>query len=383
MVLKLIFMARIITHGIRCFSMWLALCFAVFGNRTLANGEIVQGCSTENARAVQLEDGWALMRDDGKIPTAERYCNSGEYSDGLFVFGSCSPEIKKRFVYLTAEGKTVLEVSFAVADGFSEGLAAVEDEHYAWGYIDKRGEVVIPFRFRTATAFNEGLAAVEDEDGRWQYIDKAGKAILSPRVAGTDINMNGFKSGAALIVFEDLYSDAVLKGFIDHSGKWILKPTPGVTGELDNGLAPFWPDSSTDKIGFVDATGHLIIDPQFTGNTLLPFQEGLAAVYVGWNPPKAGFIDRRGRWVIPPIYQDALHFCDGLAPVQVNNLWGYVDKTGKLAIAPQYEDAESFNGGIAVVNKRDENAKLRQNYIDRQGKVLYQTAGEITVIRFY
>ena len=254
---------------------WAVLCLLVLVNQSLTKGEVVQGCSTVNARAVWLEDGWVLMRDDGKILTTERYCHGGEYSDGLIVFERCVAGDKKQFVYLTLGGKVAVEVSVALAKGFSEGLAAVEDEHYMWGYIDRTGRVVIPFQFSTASPFQEGLAAVQDENGSWRYIDRTGKTILTPHVEGVDISMSDFTSGVAQIMFQESHGEDVLKGLMDF-GEWLLKPGSDLTGEFRDGLIAFWPDDGSDKMGFVDEKGDVVIAAQFTGAPLLPFQEGLA-----------------------------------------------------------------------------------------------------------
>ena len=50
---------------------------------------------------------------------------------------------------------------------------------------------------------------------------------------------------------------------------------------------------------------------------------------------KIGYINPAGKVVIPPQFQDAGRFEDGLAPVLAGNTWGYIDKDGKLDIAPQ------------------------------------------------
>ena len=67
--------------------------------------------------------------------------------------------------------------------------------------------------------------------------------------------------------------------------------------------------------------------------------------------------------------------------MKVNDTWGYVDKSGNLAIAPQYYDAESFDGGIAIVVKKDETGTLRDQFINRKGKVLYLSSREVEYIR--
>ena len=80
--------------------------------------------------------------------------------------------------------------------------------------------------------------------------------------------------------------------------------------------------------------------------------EGLARVEKGEYPNKKfGFIDKTGKVVIPPIYDLAWHFSEGLAGVEKNGKRGFVDKTGKVVIPLIYDSAYSFSEGLAVVGK--------------------------------
>ncbi|MCA1993770.1 MAG: WG repeat-containing protein [Coleofasciculus sp. S288] len=53
--------------------------------------------------------------------------------------------------------------------------------------------------------------------------------------------------------------------------------------------------------------------------------------------------------VIPPQFEEADSFNEGLARVKVGEKWGYIDKTGKFAIQPQLDEANSFSQGLALV----------------------------------
>ena len=52
---------------------------------------------------------------------------------------------------------------------------------------------------------------------------------------------------------------------------------------------------------------------------------------------KCGYIDETGHWVINPQFDEVKDFADnGLARVKLNGKWGYIDKTGKMVIEPKY-----------------------------------------------
>ncbi len=53
--------------------------------------------------------------------------------------------------------------------------------------------------------------------------------------------------------------------------------------------------------------------------------------------------------VIPPQFDQADSFSEGLARVKIGNKWGYIDKKGKLVIQPQFDEAASFSEGLALV----------------------------------
>ena len=54
--------------------------------------------------------------------------------------------------------------------------------------------------------------------------------------------------------------------------------------------------------------------------------------------------------VIPPTYEDAEYFSEGLAAVKLNGKWGYIDKAGKVIIQYKYDWAGAFEEGLAVVS---------------------------------
>jgi hypothetical protein len=64
--------------------------------------------------------------------------------------------------------------------------------------------------------------------------------------------------------------------------------------------------------------------------------EHLYPIYVrqGRSPKsyKAGFIDADGKIVIPPSFEDAASFSEGLVSGKINRRWGAIDASGKLVI---------------------------------------------------
>ena len=75
--------------------------------------------------------------------------------------------------------------------------------------------------------------------------------------------------------------------------------------------------------------------------------------------------------VIPPQFEQADAFSEGLARVKIGAKWGYIDKTGKQVIQPQLDEANSFAQGVALVRTYS----LKQNFINAQEGGVTETRG--------
>jgi hypothetical protein len=105
---------------------------------------------------------------------------------------------------------------------------------------------------------------------------------------------------------------------------------------------------------------------------------------------KWGFIDKAGKMVIPPKYNGAWKFSEGLAAVLTGDEkpWGFIDKTGNMVIPSQFylpiDPAEGefanycgvFSGGLAEVFSLD-SRPVTAGYIDRTGKFVWMEKEEV------
>ena len=343
------------------------------------------------------------------------------FSEGLAVAGKRVPNTNGRWGFIDETGKYVIEPKFIMVKTFSEGLAAVifkenENAYSKVGFMDQTGHIVIPPQFSgeggvSERGFSEGLAAVKvykDRADKWGYIDKSGKFVIKPQFAAAGL----FSEERAKVgIAEPYWTIDYTWGFIDTEGRWVAKPQFKSAGEFSEGLAPVL---MNDKVGFIDLQGRIAIQPQFgpdgSGGCsqdgrvgASSFSEGLAAVRLkdGLWGKDWGFIDRHGNWVIQPDFACAAPFSEGLALIgirEVEGAWryGYIDKTGAIVIKPQFSEAHSFVGKLAHVTigmteeevltkeleagKREEEIekelekfKQKHAYIDRTGKVVWQT----------
>ncbi|MBI4751767.1 MAG: WG repeat-containing protein [Acidobacteria bacterium] len=147
--------------------------------------------------------------------------------------------------------------------------------------------------------------------------------------------------------------------------------------------------------GFIDRTGKLVIPPQF-GPRTEGFSEGLCAVEVlppgGLSEPelyysseltgkKFGYIDLTGKMVIPPQFDDAHPFSDGVAIVDNNSQTGWIDHQGNF-VRPltMLEDEQST--GFRQNRLWVLNSFLQTYFIDKTGKTVIKPIPDRLVGKF-
>jgi hypothetical protein len=124
-------------------------------------------------------------------------------------------------------------------------------------------------------------------------------------------------------------------GYIDHHGSVVIKPQFYWASDFSNGFATVF---VCGRLLSIDPSGKL-------GPYRITRDEGLMTRS---KQSQVGFVDSSGRFTIPPIYDEALPFSEGLAAVRVGEKWGFIDKNGRMAIEPRFEQAYYFFEGIAV-----------------------------------
>jgi WG containing repeat len=304
------------------------------------------------------------------------------FSEGLAAVGMLSRNNPQELGvgYIDPKGKVVIPPrsidtkELQGAEDFSEGLAAFGvdvGEKTLYGYLDKTGQVVIPAQFASPGQFVDGIALVEtyqnlqkDESMRYVFINKQGKILFENPKTFTAQDYSVFSEGFAPVMVSEKW------GFIDRQGQLVIPPLFGGVHrdtKFSSGLVPIQSTecNTYDKYGYLDTTGKFQIPPQFTNAR--PFSEGLAAVKVGDGTEGLwGYIDRTGKFAIRPQFTDSLsgagEFHEGLAPVSIrdpstppdsigNGITGYIDRTGKFVIPPQFNQGGSpFHGGLAYVH---------------------------------
>ncbi|MGO4350242.1 WG repeat-containing protein [Paenibacillus sp. MCAF9] len=223
-----------------------------------------------------------------------------------------------------------------------------------YGYIDREGNQVIPPIYEYATSFKDGIAAVF-QNNKTKFISKSGETLLDTDYFG----VKNFSCGRALFQSNGKF------GYLDIHGKVVIPPKFEHAYDFSEGYATVViPIGITSGIAFIDVNGNFINDQIY--NNSMHFTDGIVSVQ---HPSgKHGCINAAGEYVIDPISEDYISFSEGLAPISIKGKIGYIDCKGQIVIPPQFAYAGNFQEGMAVIIKRN-----KFGFINRLGEVIVET----------
>ena len=113
-----------------------------------------------------------MLKANGEDFISVKYDSLGLYSDNMLV-----AKVGDKYGFLNEEGKETVPFVYSQAHDYSEGLAAVVDEHGKFLFIDKLGNVAIkPKKYDRVDDFQNGTCKVYRKDKVWE-IDREGKKV--------------------------------------------------------------------------------------------------------------------------------------------------------------------------------------------------------------
>lgn len=281
-----------------------------------------------------------------------------------------------RYGYLDTSGRVAIEPKYRWADDFQDGFAVcswngqgtVIDETGSvigrvprnaktyfragadriwfqvgekWGLSNLQGEVIVEPLYDDVDAFSDSLARVNVgaklefpgfmEGGKNGYIDREGNVVIDCTFdeLGWAFN-NGYARVGSVLIDK--------KGEVQFSRF-------GLGNAFADGLIAVCSFKNHPTTDYVEATGLLQFTIDGHGRE---FTEGVAVVSGGGH---AGFIDKQGRFAIPPRFERADSFSNGLAGVSVKEAhWGYIDHTGSLVTPTHFNEVKPAEKEFAVVH---------------------------------
>lgn len=208
----------------------------------------------EASRVGDFHDGVAMIVKGGRCGYINK---SGEYviplnysppqnaqtldsSQGVIAVNFSNPKQKLEYHYIEHSGRWLFDSTFLNAKEFAEELAPVRVDT-GWGFVNKSGKLVIAAKYLDANSFSNGLSCVavsklpaNQSSYIYTYINHK-----QEQLALEAIQAEPFSEGLAavkMLVRGKTGSDSEF-GYIDASGKWVIKPRFYKARKFSEGLA--------------------------------------------------------------------------------------------------------------------------------------------------
>jgi len=250
---------------------------------------------------------------------------------------------------------------------FRHGIVRVK-RNGLYGLIDRHGKVIAPIQYEALEDFKDGRALVK-RNGVFGYIDVHGKEIISPQFKYVRVRSD---SKGFIAEFDISYARA-LCGDSEAPPKTQNESVLAACETIKND--PIWVQRLKNcqaAQSCQDITFHALADLSGQIISRFDYEDRPSYSYRFKRHGLFGYADEDWHEVIPPQFEDAGYFSDGLAYIKHNGQYGYIDKTGHIVIKPQWDEAENFKSGMAKVHRIKDGEK-QYAYIDKLGNVLTET----------
>jgi hypothetical protein len=329
--------------------------------------------SDEGIVRVKNKNGFYEFYKIGEKPilVGSEYRNASDFNEGIAVVARENEYVsfidangKEIIKFKEAEGKTVEQVR-----GFSQGLAAFQDEDGKWGYVNKNGEVTIKAKYDRAGNFHEGLALVGMEESkvvpvpgttpipevpyvsklRFYFVDKTGKEAVKLPIGAVPME----RVSEGLIIYSDDNGESW--GVLNTKGEKIIKPTKKFKyiGFFSDGLAAF---NDGDKWGVLNNKGEIIVRTKY--NYTVPVNGTILVEDRG----KIGYLDNNNNEIIKPEFDGGLPFWGNNTIVKDGNSYILIDRKGKQVGKTDFKHCNLHE--VAAVHQGLTLVQVENDYFD-------------------
>lgn len=260
--------------------------------------------------AVKNEEGWAILRADGKklkkLKQPYLFIHSLPQYSGLPAQADIAMFHNKDlglYGLINAKGEEVVPAIYDYISPFSNYRRLVVSNRGQYGVINLEGKIIVPLKYAMIDNFHEGLASVLDEDNmKRAYIDTNGVEVIQIPYRSVPAN---FTNGMAWITVTEGWFQ---EGAIDNSGELIMPY-----------FSMKYQACGIDKFLLTGGGKKGIFYSKEKKHTRLVYDE---------------IADPDSEWVM----------------VMQNGKWGWIDHSGRQKIPCQYDAATPFDAdGWATV----------------------------------
>lgn len=311
------------------------------------------------------------------------------------LFASCdntrgkflaAAKIHGAYGYIDETGKFIIDPEFDYAWSFIRGGAVVKQEgHY--GMIDKNGDWIIEPVYDSVIPFSSECFIVIKDSVFGFAQHGTGKEIIPPRyeqVYYYTNNLCAVQKGRALGIVNDqgqIVCEPILQDLKEMNGKMAIVIQSDTANEMDmlwnligegnlkrgliNSKGEFVTPCKYDEI-FNDASNGyyypFIRDSRYTNDSVVNDIPVMIGTF--------GIIDSTGKILTEPVYNELPVYGDGMFRIKSGDKYGYADLTGTVIIPPKWEFAVAFSEGIAIVS-----ANGNSSIIDQKGHTIQSNLG--------
>lgn len=292
--------------------------------------------SEEGYAAVSKNGKFGFIDANGKVIIKLQYDGAGNFSNGLArVHKKYSDETVH---FIDKHGKIKFSIKGSCNADFTEGLVPIMIDGY-YGYINTEGNLAIPPKYDFACSFHDGLALVYSNNKNG-FINRHGKNIIK-MVSTQKIRYSDFSDGRAIVLKVGENNYKYRYGFIDTTGRYIVRPEYLDLTDFHDGIAAFYAHSNLKHSrkahakqtcysrGLIDKNGHIIYETKNLKYQYYYFNDGVAVIHTQNGYGKCGLISQTGKIILKPKYDIIWDFENGLAVVTHNKKKFLIDPSGK------------------------------------------------------
>lgn len=323
-----------------------------------------------------------------------------EKNTGVYVAdleGENTPDGKSTFV--SEDGKLLTDLVFNHIGGYEDEMWKVCIKGQGYGFLDKNLDIAVPLKYKEAQDFCNGYACVHNGE-QWIYVDKKGNEIMPEKsYAKTEDFSDGLARVSTVVLSHNdlayhsiLFDDAGIWGYIDLTGKEVIKPQYIYAFDfLDDRAIVVKKNRECNKNraekqlwGVIDKNGNEIIPCIYDEiREIINDDDTLCEDYYqvhvgGLEKGKWAIIDRNGIFVTEPVFEDAVYsYYKGLYTFKnkTSELTGIYDlNEKKVLFEPQFDEVTFLdNGNILVTSFNKDFGYKVAKVIDKTGKEVFKS----------